>query len=79
MQLLFRPVMSLIQSHQSWLYNPLVTHSHLSKVFVLEEAIYEFFGLQIEIVMNELRRFKHSADFLANNSHIIGSAATSAS
>ena len=46
MQLLFRPVMSLIQSHQSWLYNPLVTHSHLSKVFVLEEAINEFFGLQ---------------------------------
>ena len=25
--------------------------------------------------MNELRRFKHSADFLANSSHIIESAA----
>ena len=46
MQLLFRPVMSLIQSHQSWLYNPLVTHSHLSKVFVLEEAINKFLGFK---------------------------------
>ena len=33
----------------------------------------------LEIVMNELRRFKHSADFLANSSHIIESAAISAS
>ena len=33
----------------------------------------------VEIVMNELRRFKHSADFLANSSHIIESAAISAS
>ena len=32
----------------------------------------------LEIVMNELRRFKHSADFLANSSHIIESAAISA-
>ena len=29
--------------------------------------------------MNELRRFKHSADFFANSSHIIESAAISAS
>ena len=34
---------------------------------------------QLEIVMNELRRFKHSADFLANSSHIIESASISAS
>ena len=26
--------------------------------------------------MNELRKFKHSADFLANSSHIVESAAT---
>ena len=26
---------------------------------------------KVEIVMNELQRFKHSADFLANSSHII--------
>ena len=35
--------------------------------------------LSKQIVMNELRRFKHSADFLANSSHIIESAAISAS
>ena len=35
--------------------------------------------IDLEIVMNELRRFKHSADFLANSSHIIESAAISAS
>jgi hypothetical protein len=40
-------------------------------------TIYDL-GLK-EIVMNELRRFKHSADFLANSSHIIESAAISAS
>ena len=34
---------------------------------------------KVEIVMNELRRFKHSADFFANSSHIIESAAISAS
>ena len=34
---------------------------------------------KVEIVMNELRRFKHSADFLAISSHIIKSAAISAS
>ena len=33
----------------------------------------------LEIVMNELQRFKHSADFLANSSHIIESAAIPAS
>ena len=33
----------------------------------------------VEIVMNELRRFKYSADFFANSSHIIKSAAISAS
>ena len=33
----------------------------------------------IEIVMNELRRFKHSAYFHANSSHIIESATISAS
>ena len=33
----------------------------------------------LEIVTNELRRFKHSADFFANSSHIIESAAISAS
>ena len=32
---------------------------------------------KLEIVMNELRRFKPSADFLANSSHIIESAAIS--
>ena len=32
---------------------------------------------ELEIVMNELRRFKHSADFFANSSHIIESAAIS--
>ena len=31
----------------------------------------------IEIVMNEMRRFKHSADFPTNSSHIIESAAIS--
>ena len=36
-------------------------------------------GCCLEIVMNELWRFKHSADFLANSSHIIESAAISAS
>jgi hypothetical protein len=35
--------------------------------------------LKLEIVMNELRRFKHSADFVAHSSHIIESAAISAS
>ena len=34
---------------------------------------------QLEIVMNELRRFKHSADFLAISAHIMESAAISAS
>ena len=34
---------------------------------------------KLEIVMNELGRFKHSADFLANSSHIIESAAIFAS
>ena len=34
---------------------------------------------ELEIVMNELRKFKHSADFLAKSSHIIESAAISAS
>ena len=33
----------------------------------------------LEIVMNELRRFMHSADLLANSSHIIESAAISVS
>ena len=33
----------------------------------------------LELVMNGLRRFKHSADFLANSSQIIESAAISAS
>ena len=33
----------------------------------------------LEIVKNELGRFKHSVDFLANSSHIIESAAISAS
>ena len=33
----------------------------------------------LEMVMNELRRFKHSADFLAISSHVIESAAISAS
>ena len=40
--------------------------------------IYELYR-DLEIVMNELRRFKHSADFLANSSHIIESAVISAS
>ena len=31
-------------------------------------------NLTLEIVMNELRRFKHSADLFANSSHIIESA-----
>ena len=31
----------------------------------------------LEIVMNELQRFKHSAVFFANSSHIIESAAIS--
>ena len=35
--------------------------------------------LKLELVMNELRRFKLSADFLGNSSHIIESAAISAS
>ena len=34
---------------------------------------------RVELVMNELRRFKHSADVLAISSHIIESAAISAS
>ena len=34
---------------------------------------------KVEIVMNELQRFKYSADFLAISSHIIESAAISAS
>ena len=38
-----------------------------------------FTGPELEIVMNELRRFKHSAYFLAISSHIIESAAISAS
>ena len=46
MQLLFRPVMSLIQSHQSWLYNPLVTHSHLSKVPSIRGDKIEFWGFK---------------------------------
>jgi hypothetical protein len=37
------------------------------------------FRPRLEIVMNELQRFKHSADFFANSSHIIESAAISAS
>ena len=41
--------------------------------------IFGVLGYAIEIVLNELRRFKHSADFLANSSHIIESAAISAS
>ena len=36
-------------------------------------------GVELEVVMNELRRVKHSTDFLANSSHIIESAAISAS
>ena len=35
--------------------------------------------VMLEIVMNELRRFKHSADFSANSYHNIESAAISAS
>ena len=35
--------------------------------------------IHVREVMNELRRFKHSADFLANSSHIIESAPISAS
>ena len=34
---------------------------------------------KLDIVMNELRRFKHLTDFLANISHIIESAVISAS
>ena len=37
------------------------------------------FEPRIEIVMNELRRFKHSADIFANSSHIIEPTAISAS
>ena len=37
------------------------------------------FRFVLEIVMNELRRFKHSADFFANSSHILESAAILAS
>ena len=40
---------------------------------------YQRIGSKIEIVMNGLRRFKHSADLLTNSSHIIESAAISAS
>ena len=35
--------------------------------------------VRVDIVMNEMRCFKHSADFFANSSHIIESAAISAS
>ena len=35
--------------------------------------------LSFKVVMNELRRFKHSVDFFANSSYIIESAAISAS
>ena len=35
--------------------------------------------VKLEIVMNELRRFKHLADFFVNSSHIIESAGISAS
>ena len=38
-----------------------------------------FVGSRLEIVMNELRRFKLSADFLANSSYIIESAIISVS
>ena len=38
-----------------------------------------FVRVELEIVMNEMQRFKHSADFLSNSSHIIESAAISAS
>ena len=60
-----------------------VTHMGLSteiEISILIKRIHFFLlWVRLEIVMNELRRFKYSADFLANSSHIIESAAISAS
>ena len=60
--------------HLGFLWYRCIVSTHpQSQGFVLR------LGLPIEIVMNELRRFKHSADFLANSSNNIESAAISAS
>ena len=50
-----------------------------NSIFVLSICLNLLIYPKLEIVMNELRRFKHSADFLANSSHIIESAAILAS
>ena len=50
-------------------------HGQPARTLVI--GVIEFLAIKLEIVMNELRKFKHSADFLANNSHIIESAAIS--
>ena len=57
----------------------IITQAGRLEMFLGEHNPEAIFSGNLEIVMNELRRFKHSADFFANSSHIIESAAISAS
>ena len=57
-------------------YTQLIAQTRVNRLgsLTLVQTVYT-----VEIVMNELRRFKHSADFLVNSSHITESAVISAS